>query len=141
MKHKTTVRTAHSPDEYVHKWTLLNLPDAKNFYINDIDLTIRNRKGCLMIVEVKRKMAKPSTVQSFTYQMLDQCFQKSNGDTIKLKLPNTNKKVSFKLKYHGYHLLQFENTTFENGRVYFDNKEVTEKELIDILSFKFCLDC
>lgn len=139
MMSKTIVRTAHSPDKYLHQWTLSNLPDAKNFYVNDIDLIIRNRTGCLMIIEVKRYMAKPSTVQSFTYQILDHCFIKSNGDRITLQ--GRDKPVSFQLKYQGYHLLQFEKTTFEDGRVYFDNKEVTEKDLIDILSFKFCLDC
>jgi hypothetical protein len=36
--------------------------------------------------------------------------------------------------YLGYHLIQFENTNFNDGKVYFDYKEVTEKEIINILS-------
>ena len=39
-------------------------------------------------------------------------------------------------KYHGYHLVTFEGDTFENGKVYLNKKETTEKDLIDFLSLE-----
>lgn len=37
---------------------------------------------------------------------------------------------------HGVHLLQFEQTTPDDGRIYWNRVEVTKEELLDILKFK-----
>jgi hypothetical protein len=40
------------------------------------------------------------------------------------------------IKYKGFYLLQFENTTFENGRIWWDYCEVTPDKIKQILSFE-----
>ena len=37
--------------------------------------------------------------------------------------------------YKGLHLIQFEKFNFENGKVFLNRKEITEKELIEFLTF------
>ena len=35
----------------------------------------------------------------------------------------------------GFHLIQFENTQFDNGKCFLDNKEISEENLIKFLTF------
>lgn len=39
-------------------------------------------------------------------------------------------------KYHGFHILQFENTSPEDGKIFLDHKEITKEELIKFLRFE-----
>ena len=39
-------------------------------------------------------------------------------------------------QYYGYHLIQFENDRFHNGKIYLDKKEISEENLINFLTFK-----
>jgi len=40
------------------------------------------------------------------------------------------------IDYRGYHLIQFEHEGPEDGKIFFDRKEVTSEKLARILSFK-----
>ena len=39
-------------------------------------------------------------------------------------------------KYRGFHLLVFENTSPEDGKIFLDNKEISKEQLLNFLSFK-----
>ena len=39
-------------------------------------------------------------------------------------------------RYQGFHLLQFEHTTPEDGAILWDGKEITKQKLIRLLEFK-----
>jgi hypothetical protein len=41
--------------------------------------------------------------------------------------------------YEGFHLLQFERTSPEDGRIWWDEKEITKEELLQLLSFRVSL--
>ena len=38
-------------------------------------------------------------------------------------------------KYKGFHLLQFENTNPEDGKIFLNRKEITKEQLINFLKF------
>lgn len=52
------------------------------------------------------------------------------------------KKIAEKLKmlndktYHGFHLLQFENTNPDDGKIFLDGKEITKDLLLKFLRFE-----
>ena len=126
-------RSKYIPDAYLYNWTINNLPDSKNFFITDVDMILRNRKGSLMLLEIKKRGATVPPHQRTTLKIIDQL--------IKAGLRQSKGKVSFDswelpISYKGLHLLQFKNTTFEDGLVFFDNKQVTESQLIEILAMR-----
>jgi len=130
---KTGRKTNFVPDPYFYDWCKINLPSRYLFFITDIDMIIRDRKGRIMLIEKKCKKAVPKKSQSITYRMLHNLILKADK-TGALDLGAGHSSL-YDWTYYGFHLLQFENTSFEDGKAYFDNKEVTEEELKKILSF------
>lgn len=118
------------PDAYFWDFCNTFLPQKK-FSITDIDMILRNSRNQMMIIEKKCKMKEPSAAQSITYQMLHGLIMQANKSG-PIHLP---KFIMDKWTYYGYHLLQFENTSFDDGKVYFDHREVTQDELVKIMSF------
>lgn len=70
-----------------------------------------------MLIEEKRHMAELSKSQKISFSLLHEAC-KSDPD------------------YRGFHFLQFENTSPEDGKIYWDRKQVTREELINILRFE-----
>jgi hypothetical protein len=134
MRAKTYRRTDHAADPYLFDWTSRNLPDCKSFFVSDIDMVVRNRAGCLQLVEIKKKGVKyMRPPQAITYQIIDAGLQAINGQLVTVTTGTWTTKVP--VIYFGHHLLTFENTTFENGNVFWNGDQVTEQEVIDLLSF------
>lgn len=102
-------------------WIRENLPDSKDgFYVSDIDFVFYNMETKkVIIVEQKTRGA---GVQDWQRDLLSNIkrwiLQGIDNEWI----------------FEGIHLLQFEGYSFDDGKVYFDNKEITEQELIKILS-------
>lgn len=92
--------------------------DSKLGYVTtNIDYIWENYKtGDWMFIEEKRYMSG--------------CGFSQKNQFIKL-----NSKIKDK-SYHGFHLLQFEKTSPEDGKIYLDNKEITKEKLLKFLSFK-----
>jgi hypothetical protein len=138
MKHTHEYYTTigeHSPDPYFQNWTRYNLPQRMDYYITDVDLVIRSREGKLMIIEIKRRNSQMNDHQRTTYELLDGLIKAGiKCSHSGLKIPSL--KFPVKVKYYGFHLLQFENTTFEDGRVYWNHQEVTPDQIRQILSFE-----
>jgi len=89
------------------------------YVTTNIDFFWKNYKtGQFMLLEEKRYMSEPKTYQHQIFEQLNNAFKND---------PN----------YHGFHLLQFENTSPKDGNIFLDHKEITEKQLTDFLQFNF----
>lgn len=125
---KRIPRSKFIKDEYFYNFTRENLP-SYGYYVSDVDAIFRNNRNQVMILEIKRKMAELKPNQKRSYNFIHKCIISHNG-----KLMCFDKKLENWI-YYGVHLLQFENTTFEDGKAYFDRKEVTKAEFIRICNF------
>lgn len=133
---QTTYRkTDFVGDPYIFDFIGTHCPDASQFFASDVDLVLRTRDGGLMLVEVKRKGAGIKRHQAVTYRILDKALRQLHGERIHIQLKDGST-VTITVDYKGVHLLVFENTTFEDGPVYFDGHLVTADQLAEILAMK-----
>lgn len=133
---QTTYRkTDFVGDPYIFDFIGARCPDPSQFFASDVDLVLRTRDGGLMLVEVKRKGAQIKPHQAVTYRLLDEALRRLHGERLTICLKDGNT-VTITVDYKGVHLLVFENTTFENGPVYFDGQPVTADQLADIFAMK-----
>ena len=103
------------------QWIRKNLPDSMTgFYVQDIDfILIDFRRKRVMLLEEKTHSRAISPAQENVMALIDRWLK--NG-------------VDNGWKYIGYYSIVFENTSPENGRIWFDGVEVDEDTLIQILS-------
>jgi len=97
------------------------LPDSSTgFVVSDIDFVLCNYKAkTIILLEVKTRNAVVSNSQNNLFTNIDRWLRKGiDQDWI----------------YLGFHSIRFEKTFFNDGRCYFDGKEVTELELKSKLS-------
>jgi len=91
------------------------LDSKKGFVATNIDFFWKNWiTGKFMIIEEKRYMSEPAKFQHYIFQQLHNAFKNDSN-------------------YLGFHLLQFEKTSPEDGRIYWDKKEITKEKLIELL--------
>jgi len=107
------------------KWLRSNNPGVSGFTANDVDFFFRNYKTKeMMVMEVKVYNGKMMDRQRPFYSDLHKILKsgcEANG-----------------WNYRGVHLLQFENTCPNDGKIYLDNKEITESKLREIV-YKFTI--
>lgn len=133
----------HVPDAKWKDWTYKNLPNEDCNWITDIDSVIRTRGGCVALIEIKRKGKAVPPFQRMTYGLLDAILREAEGNRYTsdyLPYPVTI------TSYKGIYEIIFENTWFDDGKVYYTSGgsakiETTEQELIKILDFDLCLIC
>lgn len=103
------------------QWVRDMLPDSDTgFLVSDLDFILLNYKAkTIMLVEVKTRNAKLREWQRRLFANLDKWIRKGIDDD---------------WIYFGYHVIKFEHTFFNDGKCFFDNKEITERELISKLS-------
>ena len=104
-----------------NNWIREKLPDsATGFMVSDIDFFMYNwkTKRC-MFIESKSHNSTMREWQIRMYSMLTSWVKKG---------------IDGEWTFYGYHVVTFENTSFNNGKVSLDGKEVTENELTDFLS-------
>ncbi len=123
----------HSPDQYFQNWTARNLPSCKNYWISDVDAILRDRRGNIAIVEIKRYQSSITTSQSITYQILDYALKSINKTLVPVSIHGGAMQIP--VKYKGFYLVQFEKTSFEDGKVFLNYRESSEKEIIELFSF------
>lgn len=102
-------------------WIRKSLPDSNTgFLVSDLDFILFNYKAkTIMLIEIKTRNTTLKEWQRRLFANLDKWIKKGiDNDWL----------------YFGYHIIKFEYTFFNDGKVFFDNKEVTEKELISRLS-------
>jgi hypothetical protein len=102
------------------------IDSAQGFINTNIDYLWENyNTGDWMLIEEKRFMSQCRFSQAEQFKNFSQ------------KLRNAVKKdYDGFSKYHGFHLIQFENTSPDDGKIYLDHKEISKLELIDFLQFK-----
>jgi hypothetical protein len=112
----------HEKQKYLSDWVRAKLPDSKlGYMVSDFDFILFNYKSKKIIfIESKTFNKQIATWQRKLFTMLNRWLKNGTDDGY------TN---------FGFHLVTFQNSSFEDGKVYFDNKEVTESELINKLSF------
>lgn len=105
------------------KWIREKLPDSKTGYcVGNQDWIFYDwKRKVLMFCEEKTHKAKISTwfrllIKNIIHPALKEYCSKNYID------------------YRGYHLVQFENESPSDGKIYLDYREITEKELIEFLS-------
>ena len=108
---------------YFNDWVRENLPAGdEGFMVSDIDFILADfisKKIILLELKNYGKSVKPRQHELF----------KNINSWI-------NKSVNNGWEYLGFHLIEFEKNTFDNGSVYYDNKLSSEKEIKRILSFE-----
>jgi len=102
-------------------WIRKKLPDSSTgFSVSDLDFILWNWKTKkVMMLEIKTRNSKPRVGQKIMWQNINQWIKNGIDDD---------------WKYLGFHLIVFEKTDFTDGKCYLNNKEITEKELINFLS-------
>lgn len=105
------------------QWVRSKLPDSSTgFSASDLDFILWNWKSKkIMMLEIKTRNSYPRKGQKIMWKLINKWIK--NG-------------ISDNWQYYGFNLIVFENTCFEDGKCYFNNKEITEQQLIEILSFK-----
>lgn len=128
-------------------WTTNNLPSFSNqtdntaVFLSDLDCIIRSKPNfegytCVKLLEIKARLQKPQKVQKITLGIINAGLRRLDGETIILE------GVPLKIKYYGFHLLQFSGTGVKDSeQIIFDNELISEKELIYNLSWGCCSGC
>jgi len=94
------------------------IDSSLGYVATNIDCVWQNYKtGEWMLIEEKRYMAEPSYAQRQVFRVVNKAIRDS--------------------KYKGFHLIQFENTTPDDGRTSLDRKEISKEQLISFLQFRF----
>jgi hypothetical protein len=106
-----------------------------NLSIQNLDYIIHRYQGlpyqAIMLVEEKRYMGSVSFAQRDTHGLLDQALRIANSQYV---VNARNKRVQ--LRYFGYFVLQFENETPDDGKIYWQHKEISRGDLLKLLKFE-----
>lgn len=113
----------HEKLKKYNDWIRQNLPDSDSGYlVSDLDFVIENWKTKnIMLLEVKTNNVDMAKGQQILFSNIDEWIKKGISDN---------------WTYHGFHLLQFEKTSPDDGKIYFDKNEISKEDLISILQFK-----
>ena len=128
-------RHADKYDSDWHDFTKEYLPDT--LLIQDIDSVIRDRKGNIMFLEIKRNGAPINPFQRYTAAIVNCVFGaivNLTGGMIVISI--LGKRQRHRIKFHGFHLLQLSGDSFNNSTFKLDGKPISKTDLIDFLSFK-----
>lgn len=94
------------------------IDSSLGYVTTNIDYFWKNYKtGEFMLIEEKRFMSEPAYFQHKIFEQLHYAFKDD---------PH----------YKGFHLLQFEKTDPNDGKIYINRKEISIQQLIDFLTFK-----
>ena len=106
------------------KWIHDKLPDScTGFTVTNLDWVFWNYKNrILLISEEKMYKGKLPFFQS-------QIFKEILAPALKEYCENHD------IQFLGFHLIQFENTSPKDGKIWWDGNEISETELIDRLSW------
>ena|SRR3990167_2881282 len=104
-------------------WIREKLPDSsEGFMVSDLDFILYNYKEKMcMLLEVKTRNTDLKEWQKRLLENVARWIEKGidNG-----------------WMFGGYHVVTFENTFFDDGKCWYDSREVSEGELTEILSMR-----
>ena len=94
------------------------IDSSLGFVATNIDYVWRNYKtGDWMIIEEKRYGHKPKFYQLEIFKLLNWCCKHHP-------------------KFHGMHVLVFENTNPDDGKIFWDGEQISRSKLLKILRFE-----
>lgn len=102
-------------------WIRTNLPDSSTgFLVSDLDFIIFNYKTKkILLLEVKTRNAVIRPWQKILFENIDRWIK--NG-------------IDKEWMYCGFHIVQFENNSSEDGKCWLDGKETDPFQLKEFLS-------
>lgn len=105
------------------KWIRARLPDSSTgFLVSDLDFIIYDfKKKKIMMLETKTRNNDVKQWQRILFTNIERWM---------------NKGIDNDWTFFGFHYIKFEGTDFTNGKVYLDENEISENDLIDFLSFE-----
>ena len=96
------------------------LDSSKGYIATNIDYIWCNYKTRkYVLIEEKRYMSEVKKWQESLLKLIDCNLSKDKN-------------------YHGFYLIQFENTSPEDGSIYLNGKEISRPELIEFLQLNWC---
>ena len=102
--------------------------------IENLDYIIHkynNRNICkFMLIEEKRFMKDLPFTQRDTFSILDSVLRRLDGVIV------STARGDKLFKYFGFHLIQFEKTCPDDGRIFLDKREISKHDLIRFLRFE-----
>lgn len=95
------------------------LDSKKGYCVTDLDYIINNYKtDKIMIIEEKCRKQEMTRSQKHILSIIDSSLKQTHPDT-----------------YYGTHLIQLENESPKDGKIFWDGEEITEKELTKKMRF------
>jgi hypothetical protein len=96
----------------------VSIDSNKGYIVTDLDFIWENYKtNEFMLIKEKRKMNKMTWVQEKQFKRIDSILKHSTY-------------------YKGFYLIQFQNTNPDDGKIFWNYKEISKEELIEKLQFK-----
>ncbi|NRB51388.1 MAG: hypothetical protein HRU41_27200 [Saprospiraceae bacterium] len=130
-------KTKFAPDAEWMRFCSENLPDRRQFWITDVDSVIRDRDGNLMLIERKMKNRAVPICQAVTLSALNELIiQGVEATGGKIEVEVYSKKYQIEIKYYGLKVVQCASSSYADGVLYVNGKEVSKQELIKLLSFQ-----
>lgn len=102
-------------------WIREKLPDSSTgLMVSDLDFVLYNFKTKkLVLLEIKTRNSELKTWQRNMFKNISEWIAKG---------------IDKDWKYHGFNVLKFENTFFNDGKVYFNDNEMSEREIIEMMN-------
>ena len=118
-------------------WTMGKLGDCFDFWIQDIDGLVRDRKGNILLLEIKRRDYTPKPYQERNMALLDEII-KAGIDQLggQVQITVNGKKETHTIHYHGFKLLQLSGETFNDSNFTVDGKPINAEDLVKLLRFE-----
>lgn len=115
--------------------------DSRRYHLSlqNVDFTVHRygvkRQGqiiqAVMLLEEKRYMGKSQFAQRDTHKIIDQALRLAHGQSV---INERGDCTPF--HYFGYHVLQFENTSPADGKMFWDGERIEIADLIRLLRFE-----
>lgn len=108
--------------------------DSRTINNQNLDYVWHNyRRNYLLTIEEKRYRGTSSDAQKDTHRIIEQMLRASDG-----LLVQTMRGIR-PARYFGHHVVQFENTTPDDGGMWINGRASTEDDLLALLSFETSL--
>lgn len=112
-------RDSHSTEFGLWLREQKEIDSGLGYVATNIDYVWRNYKtGQWMFIEEKRYGRQPKFYQQKIFDLLSWCGKHHS-------------------KYFGFHVLVFENTSPEDGKIFLNGKGISREELLQFLQFKY----
>jgi len=122
-----------------YAWTIDQaLADARDLYICDVDAMVRDRRGNLRLLEIKRNDFDPKPYQARNIAILDTIirqWQDITGGDLEIEIGGRIERHN--ITYHGYNVLRLSNASFFDSTFTLDGEPITGGDLADLLRFHY----